>query len=59
MTTGKLDCSTKCPLDGTRKVSIRGLLEDRRPVRGDSPTRQDGTSTEGVQNKEGSEEDRS
>jgi hypothetical protein len=28
MTTRKINCSTKCPLDGTERTNLRGLLED-------------------------------
>jgi hypothetical protein len=26
----KINCSSKCPLDGTRRATLRGLLEDYR-----------------------------
>jgi hypothetical protein len=28
MTTGKINCSTKCPLGGTGRATLRGFLED-------------------------------
>jgi hypothetical protein len=33
MTSRKINSSTKCPLDGTRRATLRGLLEDCRQVR--------------------------
>jgi hypothetical protein len=33
MTTRKTNCSTKCPLDGTRRPTLKGLLEDYRQWR--------------------------
>jgi hypothetical protein len=33
MTAREMNCSTKCPLDGTRRTTLRELLEDYGPVR--------------------------
>jgi hypothetical protein len=33
MTARKINCSTKYPLDCTRRATLRGLLEDSRTVR--------------------------
>jgi hypothetical protein len=37
MTTGKLNCPTRCSLDSARRTALRGLLGDCRPVKEDSP----------------------
>jgi hypothetical protein len=33
MTATKINCSTECPLDGMRRTTLRGLLEDYGRVR--------------------------
>jgi hypothetical protein len=49
VTTGKMNCSTRCSLVGTPRATLRGLLVDCRLVRKDgtdnedSSTRQEGT----------------
>jgi hypothetical protein len=55
VTTGKLNCSTRCCLDGKWRITLRGLLVDCRPVR---KVRKDGVTIEDSSTGQSSEEDK-
>jgi hypothetical protein len=48
VTAGKLNCSTRCSLVGTQRITLRGLLLDCSPVSKKGPVRKDGATSEHI-----------